>query len=159
MSTPNGYFVTSLQDRRGKLKTFSRFFRQPPRNNSVFANSLCRLMSKSESRRPCLKLLNVTLNGKNLIAMGKLDACNFFSLCNDCKLTQWMPASTHAIVSGSQHGAWVTYVFMGFYKHENRVGNLFFVFCLFLQENKTVDPHIFITLIFCQSWWETPEKK
>ena len=84
--------------------------------------------------------------------MGKLEACNFFSLCNDCKLTQWMPASAHAIVSGSQHSALVTYVLMGFCQHKNTGGNLFFVFCfLFLQENESVDPHIFISLIFCQS--------
>ena len=42
---------------------------------------------------------------KNLTTMRKLDACNIFLLCNDCKQTQWMPASVHGTVSGSKHSA------------------------------------------------------
>ena len=83
--------------------------------------------------------------------MRKLDAFNFYLHCNDCKQTQWMPASVHATVSGSQHSAWVTHVLIGFrfYKHKNTGGNLWNLE-VFYKKTSPVTP-LFIPLILILS--------
>ena len=85
---------------------------------------------------------------ENLITMRKLDACNFFLLCNDSwndwKQTQLMPASVHATVSDGQHSAWVTHVIL-----QARVG-ICEISKYFTRKQLRWTP-IFIALIFSRS--------
>ena len=135
-----------------ETENFKSIFPTVSRKQFFLCHFVLSLDVKKWAQKAMFQVTKLYTERENLVTMRKLDACNFFLLCNDSKQTQWMPASVHATASGNQHSAWVTHALIGFrfYKNWNARLNLWNLE-VFYKKTIPVTP-IFIPLIFCQSW-------